>query len=568
VKTESPPSIPAGSEGPLESVASLASGAPSGVAHRSDVPAPLATLDLALLRGALEEIPFGVATTRAGSILYANEALARIYGVPAGSLEHRPVADLFPADAYARIAQRVEEARVFDGRISTRTFDGRGLDADVHVEWYSSAAQGVGGFLVVRDLTLELSALARLVDQLGGAMFRVCVADGTLEHVSPAVAQLTGLDAATCSQHPVLLTALVSAEERERVMFLYRRMAAGEIPVGSAQVSLTLPDGTRRVVQLRASGRCDTGGVVRHIEGVVSDAGRSVEPAEGTPEGRGAPDPRARGRGVFESGGASWPTTRFDAERLRPSGGDDPLAGATMELSHELLRESSQHLHTVSRELRGVRAALKTHAAGLPPAFVRELEAHLDAAVSVSGGAAALNRSVRRVLAGATTLGAPLAEVLENVRATLAPVLGIAERALVIEAGDAATAIVPERIEEVSAALVYLALRAFRFAGSGSLRVIARRTEPLPEHLRARPRLSRSPGDQAQVVIEILGTAPADIVDTSVEISSDMLRTIPRPDEADVAYQAAQTLIASIGGSIESDDATFSTARSVVRLRV
>ena len=43
----------------------------------------------------------------------------------------------------------------------------------------------------------------------------------------------------------------------------------------------------------------------------------------------------------------------------------------------------------------------------------------------------------------------------------------------------------------------------------------------------------------------------------------------PAPTDGQVvAYQAAQTLIASIGGSIESDDATFSTARSVVRLRV
>ncbi len=215
-----------------------------------------------------------------------------------------------------------------------------------------------------------------------------------------------------------------------------------------------------------------------------------------------------------------------------------------------------------------MRAALKAHAAGLPPALLDDLTAHLEAATTVVAGAAALNRGVRRVLAGATTLGATLAEVFENVRATLAPALAIPERALLIEAGDAATAVIPERIEEVSAALVYLALRAFRFAGSGSLSVVARRTEPLPEHLRARPRLSRAAAEPVHLIIEILGTAPADMAETSVEISSDMLRTIPRPDEADVAYQAAQTLLASIGGSIESDDATFSTARSVIRLRV
>lgn len=545
MKSESSPSIPAGSEGRLEPVASIAPALPTLLTSEPR----LAALELALLRGALEEIPFGVATTRAGVILYANEALARIYGVPAGTLERRAVSELFTPDVYDRIVQRVEEARVFDGRVSTRALDNRALEAEVHVEWYSSEAQGVGGFLVVRDVSLEMGALARLVDLHGSALFRVRVADGTLEHVSPAVAQLTGLDASTCCQHPVLLTALVSGEERERVTFLYRRMARGEIPVGNAQVSLTLHDGTRRVVQLRATGRCDTSGIVRHIEGVVSD----VAHAGGQPLAlqNAAMQPQA-------------PPSSGSAPRAIK----DPLAAATMELSHELLRESSQHLHTVGRELRGVRAALKAQSATLPRGVVDEIEAHLDAVASVAKGAAALNRSVRRVLAGATTLGAPLAEVLENVRATLASALGVADRSLVIEAGDAATAIIPERIEEFCAALVYLALRAFRFAGSGSLRVTARRAEPLPEQQRARPRLSRPPAEHTHVVIDILGAAPSDMADASVEISSDMLRTIPRPDEADLAYQAAQTLIASIGGSIECDDATFSTARSVVRLRL
>jgi hypothetical protein len=171
------------------------------------------------------------------------------------------------------------------------------------------------------------------------------------------------------------------------------------------------------------------------------------------------------------------------------------------------------------------------------------------------------------VLTGATTLGAPLAEVLENVRVTLTP-LTSGDRALLVDAGDAAAAVIPERIEELGAALVYLALRAFRFAGSGTLRIVARRAEPPAENTRVRTRTARPPADCAHIVIEILGSAPADLAETAVEISSDMLRTIPRPAEADLAYQAAQTLIASVGGSIESDDATFSTARSVIRLRV
>jgi PAS domain S-box-containing protein len=423
---------------------------------------------------------------------------------------------------------------------------------------------------VLRDVSLELGALGRLVDQLGASLFRVRVADGAVELVSPAIVRLTGLDAATCTQHPVLLTALISAEERERVVFLYRRMARGEIPVASAQVSLRRADGAVRLLQIRATCRRDTSGVVRHIDGVVSDAARESESIR--PDG-GAYEGSSRFHGSAFDG-----ALRSAVSAVSPASGlpRDPLARASMELSHELLREASQHLHTLGRELRSVRAALKANAGSLPTAAVEDLLTRLEGAAAGAAGTAALNRSVRRVLTAATSLGAPLGEVLESVLATLTPVLG-GERVIVVDAGDAASAVVPERVEELGAALVYLALRAFRFAGSGTLCISASRSEPTrssdPSYLSdvslpsARARRSRPPPERRYVVIEIVGTAPADLAESALEISSDMLR-IPRPTEADLAYQAAHTLIAAVGGSIETDDTTFTTARSVVRLRV
>ena len=65
--------LPAPSEGP-------ASAPSSGRAPLDTDPRPPpATLDFALLRGAIEEIPIGVATMREGAIVYANEALAHIF---------------------------------------------------------------------------------------------------------------------------------------------------------------------------------------------------------------------------------------------------------------------------------------------------------------------------------------------------------------------------------------------------------------------------------------------------------------------------------------------------------
>jgi hypothetical protein len=161
--------------------------------------------------------------------------------------------------------------------------------------------------------------------------------------------------------------------------------------------------------------------------------------------------------------------------------------------------------------------------------------------------------------------------VLDGVHTTLSAVLG--ERSLAVDPGDAATVIVPDRVEELTAALIYLSLRAYRFAGSGTLRVVARRTsrsseQPIRNEPRLRSRLSRGAPDRVHVTLEIVGAAPADLADNAVEISSDMLRAIPRPVEADTTYQAAQTLLVAIGGTVESDDATFSTARTVIRLRL
>src|SRR6186997_3073203 len=109
--------------------------------------APPVTLDFALMRGALEEVPLGVATTRGGEILHANAALERLFGASPGELDGQPLDVLF------------------DGEIH----------AEFHVERYMSSGSGIGGFVIVRDVTFEASALGRLLERLGGAQFRVRV---------------------------------------------------------------------------------------------------------------------------------------------------------------------------------------------------------------------------------------------------------------------------------------------------------------------------------------------------------------------------------------------------------
>lgn len=572
MKVPSSPDIPAPSEGaasspstrltlrpdapdPPDSLGALDSPGsvplpPSGTSlSRATAPRPRpapATLDFALLRGALEEIPFGVATMRGTNVLYANEALARLYGASRGAMDQKQLSDLFDPPTYLTITGILEDTRVFDGRVRIRACDGRTFDAEVHVERYSSAAQGMGGFLVVRDVSLELGALGRLVDQLGGALFRFRVADGVIEHISPAITRLTGLDAVKCAQRPVVLTTLVSAEERERLSFLLRRLARGELAVADAQVSVRRLDGITRVLHVRATGRRDTTGVVRHVDGVVVDASREAELA------RGARDDHAREPPPHE------------ASLTAPDG----TARATMELSYELLREASQNLNVLFREVRAMRAALHTHASSMPAALATELTGRLEALASSATAATALNRGVRHAIAGAS-MGAPLAEMLESVRATLAPLTG--EGALSIDVGDAGEVVILERADELTLALTHLALRAYRFAGSGTLRLAAHRDMAAPPAERLPYRAGRAARPQLErecVILEIVAQVPPDLANDAADISSDVLRALPRAGDANLAHGAAQALVHCAHGVIESDDATFATARTVLRLHV
>lgn len=506
---------------------------------------PPASLDFALLRGALEEIPLGVATTRSGQILYANGALERMFGASAGGLEQKHVSLLFDQETFLRISNQLDELRVFDGRVRTLSFDGRAIDAEIHVEWYMSEALGIGGFIVFRDVSLELGALGRLIDQLGGVLFRIRVEGGVLEYISPAIGQLTGLDAATCAEHPVLLTNLVTAEERERIAFLYRRVTEGEILTGSAQLSVRRPDGRVRALYIRATGRRDTSGVVRHLDGVVTDVSREVHEAtyaaqiDTTPPLSTRPPPR---------------------RRTAPSA----VSPAVMELAQELLREASQHLHTLGRAIGLAQLELGTPGEPTGEVLPTDISERLDVMARAFAAASALTRRVRHALAGAAS-SAPFGDVLEHVRTTLAPVIG--DSVITVDMGDAGTALLEQRVDEMTLVITYLALRAFRFAGSGTLQIEARRVALQSADPRMRSRLVPHSADMQDTLIVIAGGAHPESSLPGTDISSDILQTIPRRADADQAFAAARSLLAACNGSIESDEVTLDEACTVIRFR-
>ncbi|HEY4117093.1 MAG TPA: PAS domain-containing protein [Byssovorax sp.] len=417
------------------------------------------TLDFALLRGAIEEIPFGVATMRGSDVTYANAALERTFGARPGGLDRATLATLFPQPALGEIERGLDEKRVFDGRVRGKGIDGRAFDAEVHVERYV-ASQGTGGFVVVRDVTLELGALGRLVDLLGGAIFRYRVDGGRaqpskkahrspLEYVSPSILRITGLEAEAGMANPELFMKLLSTEERDRLGFQFRRLAHGDVTTATAQVNLRRPDGQTRLLQLRATGRLDTAGVVRHVEGVVTDAAPSV-------------------------------VTRADDDGSdRPTGPDSPppeqitapapndFSEALMIVAEHLLREADQHHQTLGREVRLLRTALASDG----PTVASDATGRLARITAATAGATVLTRRVRRAMRRGPG-HATVADLVENVRGALAPSFGEAPL-LVTASSDVQDLLLQNRVDELTLCLLHISLRAFRVAGSGSLRLHA-----------------------------------------------------------------------------------------------
>jgi PAS domain-containing protein len=419
------------------------------------------TLDFALLRGAIEEIPFGVATIRGDDITYANAALERTFGAPPGGLEQKQLASLFDDAQFTEIDRALREARAFDGRIRGKGMDGRAFDAEIHVERYMSQS-GTGGFLVARDVTLELGALGRLVDLMGGAIFRwrieptprPRVAKGKapprslLEYVSPAIARLVGLEPDACVAHPELLEKFVATEEKDRLGFLYRRLAHGDVPTITAQISVVLSDGRAKLLAVRATGRRDTSGAVRHIEGVVTEAVTPLLSATAVPPSDDAPS----------TSHPPKPKTDIPA---------DGFVEALLEMGENLLREVDQHHQTLGREVRLLRGAM----AGDDSELARDSTGRLERITAAAGGAMGLTRRVRRAMRR-TAANATVGDLVDSLRSTLSPCFGEAPLTATV-APEARDILLKNRVDELTLALLHVSLRAFRIAGAGSLRIHA-----------------------------------------------------------------------------------------------
>jgi PAS domain S-box-containing protein len=477
-----------------------------------------------LLRGAIEEVPVGVATTRDSAILYANTALARMFGGAPGELDGKKLATFFGVDTLRYLVSVLDRDRVYHGRVRVRALDGREFHAEVHIERYTSES-GTGGFLVMRDVTIEQSALARLVTQLGGAMFHYRVDEERFEQLAPGLTGLLGLSSDMVSERPRALIDLIEPSERVRLGELLARMIAGTLVTTSTEVTVRLGGtGAPRSIQITATAQRDLDGEVRRIDGVIT-----------------SPD-----RAGPVSARSSAPPVRPSAPRRESTS----AALAVIDISRELLREGSMQLHTAVREARAARSALT--AAPMPDWLLQEVGGRIDRMVSATDASVAINRRVRRGLEGRGK-PASLREVLSTVIATLSPAVG--ETSIGLEIDDVGTSVVEDRLDELTLLLSYLALRVYRLSGAGTLSM----------HATAKGSLIGE-GSAAQARLTFVGTAPPD-GPADLELSTDV-SVLSRQNDFDRAYIGAQALLGVLGGVIESDESTLDEARCVICLRL
>jgi PAS domain S-box-containing protein len=505
---------------------------------------PPSALDFALLRGAADEVPFGIATTRAGVVVHANAALERIFGAHGGALDGMPIEALFE-EACAEMRSRLDEGRPFDGQVSARAVDGRPLELEVHAERYH-AGDGVGGFVVVRDVTVELGALSRLVEQLGGAIFRLST-DGKLLFASPAIEPLVGLAASTLLEHPEQMLDRVTPHERERLEVQFARLARGEATNASAEVAVQRPDGSTAVLQIRATGRRGLGGVVATIEGVITDSTPALA--------------ERRAAATLDSARASLEAlaaaTSSAVVSVPPSA--DGASAAMLELARDLLRECSQLVAAISAEAGALRAIVHAARASVPDDVAKDLMTTAHAIGTAVAGANLLARKLRRVGA-ADESATPIAELLEEVRSVVSAIAG-AKITLSVDAAETASVLAPRN--DLVIALVHLVLRAFRAGGSGSLRIGVYATVPPSAGRGSIPPAARPP----ELVIDMIADpAGADGGSLDAEHASGPVSIVPRSDESARTLAAAKAVLASIGGAVEPEEVTGRFARVVVRL--
>lgn len=465
-----------------------------------------AALDLALLRGAMEEIPLGVATMRDDQILYANQALERIFGAVSGGLEGRRLDELFDAAMTMTIQAFLDNRRVYDGRVHGRTLDQRELDAELHVERYQSGG-GVGGFLLMRDVSHEMSALARLVSELGGVLVRVRVDETAIEHVSPSIAGLVGIEARTLMADPSCLRSLASEADQQRVAQAYQRLARGEAETESVTLAIRVDARSTIPATLYGTGRRDTSGVVRHVDGAVVPLGSRYAPSMSAPPA----------------------TEQFTGVSAMM---------ALCDAAGDLLREAAQLSTSAAADLRTLRGAVVS---AIPDGdTARKILDGLDRMNTALSASNAINRRVRRAL-DTRVSRSPVRDVLDTLRVTLAPLVG---DGLEIDPGQVGDEEIDNRVDEVTLGLMQLVLYALRASPGARVVVCATRSAERPR----------------EIVIEIGTRGEARSARTS-----DVPMGTRRP-ESDKVLTTAATLLSTAGCMLETDDRTDGRRCTRVRL--
>ena len=234
------------------------------------------------------------------------------------------------------------------------------------------------------------------------------------------------------------------------------------------------------------------------------------------------------------------------------------LPAHTLDLARDLLRETSQLMAGVAAEAGAVRATFQAARASVPADVAAEVGRALQALTSCVGAASSMTRKLRHLGAGRVAR-VRTADVLEDVRATISPLVGAR---LTVSAGSAADIELEMPRDDLVLALAHLALRTFRASAGGSVRIGAYAAQA--------PAASSDGPPRAVMIIDLVGEAPGGPPESprSAPASVASVASVPsiRAPELGRAFGAVQSVLADLGVTLDPEDVGPRSTRCVVRL--
>ncbi|MDK2957810.1 MAG: hypothetical protein PWQ57_3308 [Desulfovibrionales bacterium] len=317
------------------------------------------------LSAMLDDLPYLIAQVgQDGRYLYVNRAYAQWFGLRAEDMVGRLQSECVGPELYAMLRDAVRTA--FQGGAvefehEPRTADGASRITQVNYFPHFSPAGHVSWVtMVVRDVTEKRRQQAAfqqtqkrfrlLVENSRDAIFRLRLADGVYEYVSPAVLDVTGYPPETYYHAPLHIKNFIHPDWMDDLERNWRLLQEGTIST-SLEYKIVHPFKGERWLSQRNSLVRDAEGRAVALEGVVTDVTEMKRKEEELVRTRALAESASKAKSEF--------LARVSHETRTPLHGILGQAGLALEQTKDpvlrrrlkAIRDSASHLHAMVSDI-------------------------------------------------------------------------------------------------------------------------------------------------------------------------------------------------------------------------